>query len=147
MSNSNNNKNKRTYNKYSIDIKEDIIAKLILGRTMHSLSKEYNIPYNTIKNWRDKEKGIDDKIVSFRNQKKAEAIEKNHEIMQLCQDRLKEQLLNKNVKITPRDTAIIYGTIYDKTALALGESTTNLAGDINFKISVIDDKNDKKIEP
>jgi transposase-like protein len=121
-----NNKNKRTYNKYSTDIKEDIIAKLILGRSMFSLSKEFNIPYNTIKNWKDKEKGIDDKIVSLRNQKRAEAIEKNLEIMQLCQDRLKEQLLNKDEKITPRDTAIIYGTIYDKTALALGESTENI---------------------
>lgn len=85
------------FNKYSKEFKKEIMNKYLNNKgTSHSLSKEYNIPLKTVKNWITKiNKNIDITVsnISKKGRRKEEAIDykERYEILKKYQAFLKAQ--------------------------------------------------------
>lgn len=76
-------------------------------------------------------------FVKLCNEKKEEFTDKASRLIDKALKRLEEALDNKEDKIPVNNLSTVIGTLYDKRALAKGESTANT--DINIKM-------DKKVE-
>lgn len=76
-------------------------------------------------------------FVKLCNEKKEEFTDKASRLIDKALKRLEEALDNKEDKIPVNNLSTVIGTLYDKRALAKGESTSNT--DINIKM-------DKKVE-
>ena len=99
-------------------------------------ARQLDLPITTVetiyKNNIDKEE-----FVKLRNEKQDEFVDKATKIINKALDRLTDMLEDKEERIAVNNLSTVIGTLYDKRALAKGESTTNASMTITM---------DKKIE-
>jgi lysyl-tRNA synthetase class I len=99
-------------------------------------ARQLDLPITTVetiyKNNIDKEE-----FVKLRNEKQDEFVDKATKIINKALDRLTDMLEDKEERIAVNNLSTVIGTLYDKRALAKGESTTNASMTI---------KMDKKVE-
>ena len=109
--------------KYSDETKEKAFALYAVSGNIAEVSKAINVPANTISTWIKNKPP--DKFDELRDEKKRDFIEKASEIIDIALARLQNELEDseKDIPVNQLTTAI--GTLYDKRALAKGESTDN----------------------
>lgn len=116
--------------KYSDEIKEQAYALYAVSGNIAEVSKAIGVPANTISTWIKNKPP--DKFDELRDEKKRDFIKQASEIIDIALDRLKTELEDeeKDIPINHLTTAI--GTLYDKRALAKGESTDNMSVQIKL---------------
>lgn len=109
--------------KYTNDYKEQAYLMYATCENFNEVSRRLGVPVTTIKTWIDKKKpdGLDE----LRTQKKMEFVDKASEIIDLALNRLKEDIENREKDIPVNQLTTVIGTLYDKCALAKGETTQN----------------------
>lgn len=97
-------------------------------------AQQLGMPYSTVRDivLENKDK---DKFVELKNKKKEEFIIKADKIIAKALNKLEEGLDRDDIAINHLSTVI--GTIYDKRALAKGESTVN--ENITIKVDLVED--------
>lgn len=97
-------------------------------------AKQLGMPYSTVRDivLENKDK---DKFVELKNKKKEEFIIKADKIIAKALNKLEEGLDRDDLAINHLSTVI--GTIFDKRALAKGESTVN--ENITIKVDLVED--------
>lgn len=97
-------------------------------------AKQLGMPYSTVRDIvlanKDKEK-----FIKLKNQKKEEFITKADKIIEKAMNKLYDELDKEGIAINHLSTVI--GTLYDKKALAKGESTVN--ENITIKVDLVED--------
>ncbi|MEG2541587.1 MAG: hypothetical protein RSB59_07475, partial [Clostridia bacterium] len=78
--------------KYGDEIKEKAYALLLAGNNVSFVSKQLEIPYNTIKGWKYELEKKDDMFTKLRNKKKEEFIKGSWDIIDTAQTLLKRRL-------------------------------------------------------
>lgn len=110
--------------KYSDDIKEKAIALYATNKNFAETSRIIGVPHNTIQKW-VKEKPPDE-FDELRQENVKGFIEKAGEIIDISMERLKRTLLDEDVNIPVNQLTACISALYDKRALANGESTDNI---------------------
>lgn len=85
-------------------------------------SRQLNIPITTVEKIYKENKGKEE-FVKLCNEKKEEFVEKASKIIDKAMDKLDKELNKPGIPVNNLTTVI--GTLYDKRALAKGESTSN----------------------
>ena len=116
--------------KYSDAVKEKAYFMYATCGNYNEVSRQLGIPITTIKGWIDKKPP--DELDGLRRRKKEEFIDKASEIIDIAAARLKRELLDEEKPIPVNHLTTVIGTMYDKRALARGESTENTQ--VTFKI-------------
>ena len=98
------------------ETKNKVIASYALTNSYNKTAKEFGISDHTVK------KIIGDNANIY-EQKKDEFVDKASKIIDKALDKLEKELDKKNIPVNNLTTVI--GTLYDKRALAKGESTNN----------------------
>ena len=108
---------------YPDDIKEKAYYLYAVCGNVSAVARHLGVPGTTVEGWI---KNMPDKdgFEALRAIKKAEFIEKSSEIMDLALARLKEKL-DSGASRQINHLATVIGTLYDKQALAAGDSTQN----------------------
>lgn len=113
-----------------------IMVSMFCTNNFNETSRQLKVPVKTVekiyKENKDKEE-----FTKLCMQKKEEFTDKASRLIDKALKRLEEALDNKEDKIPVNNLSTVIGTLYDKRALAKGESTSNT--DINIKM-------DKKVE-
>lgn len=110
--------------KYSDEVKEKAYAMYAVCGNYEEVSRQIGVPANTIIGW-VKNKPPDG-YEELRDQKRKEFINSASEIIEIAMERLKNDLLNDMRSIPANHLTTVIGTLYDKKALAAGESTDNV---------------------
>ena len=110
--------------KYSDDIKEKAYALYAINGSYAETSRAIGVPHNTIQKW-IKEKPPDE-FEELRRENKQNFIEQAGEIIDLALQRLKNEISDEDTVIPVNHLTTVIGTLYDKRALAKGESTDNI---------------------
>lgn len=95
-----------------------------------------NMPISTIENI-VKENQDKEEFVKLWNKKKEEFVSKANRLIDKAINRLEEQLDDDKTKIPANNLTTVIGTLYDKRALAKGESTSN--ENITIRVDLTDD--------
>jgi hypothetical protein len=111
--------------KLTDELKEQIRAHLVLSDNLRETARKFGVSPNTVKNIKDQ---APDEFAQLRTDKKQEMIDKIWESLQDAADLGHEMI--KQAKLGARDIPLsqistYYGTLYDKRALMMGESTAN----------------------
>lgn len=113
-----------------------VMISMFSSNNFSETARQLELPVTTVetiyKNNIDKEE-----FVKLRNEKQDEFVDKATKIIDKALDRLTKMLEDKEEKIAVNNLSTVIGTLYDKRALAKGESTTNASMTI---------KMDKKVE-
>ena len=96
--------------------KAKVVASYALTNSYNKTAKEFGINDHTVK------KIVNDNTDLY-EQKKDEFIDKASRIIDIAIAKLEKELKKENIPVNQLTTVI--GTLYDKRALAKGESTTN----------------------
>ena len=96
--------------------KAKVVASYALTNSYNKTAKEFGINDHTVKK-------IITENADLYEQKKDEFVEKASEIIDMAIDKLKKELKKDDIPVNQLTTVI--GTLYDKRALAKGESTNN----------------------
>lgn len=121
--------------KYSDDLKEQAFLLYATCGNYNEVSRQLGVPITTIKHWIDNKKP--DELDELRNKKKAEFIEKAGEVIDIALERLLKDLRSDETSIPVNHLTTVIGTMYDKRALAKGDSTENTNSEINVNIRVV----------
>lgn len=111
--------------KYSDELKEQAFLLYATCGNYKEVGRELGIPYSTVRGWIESKPP--DALDKLRNEKKAEFIEKAAELIDIALERLKDELTDREKAIPVNHLTTVIGTLYDKRALAKGESTGNTA--------------------
>lgn len=95
-----------------------------------------NMPISTIENI-VKENKDKEEFVKLWNEKKEQFVTKANRLIDKAIIRLEEQLDDDSTKIPANNLTTVIGTLYDKRALAKGESTSN--ENITIRVELTDD--------
>jgi hypothetical protein len=95
-----------------------------------------NMPISTIENI-VKENQDKEEFVKLWNEKKEQFVTKANRLIDKAIIRLEEQLDDDSTKIPANNLTTVIGTLYDKRALAKGESTSN--ENITIRVELTDD--------
>jgi len=118
--------------KYPEDVKEKVYLMYAINHNAKRVSEEMKLPYTTTLDWiRDFKAREPDRYQAMRDMKKRDFIERASELIDKSLDRLDWELGTQE-RIQVNHLASIIGTLYDKRALAKGESTENR--EISFKL-------------
>lgn len=110
--------------KYSDEVKEKAYALYAICGNYEEVSRQIGVPSNTIIGWvKDKPP---DGYEELRDQKRREFIDSASEIIELAIERLKNDLLDEDKPIPANHLTTVIGTLYDKRALASGDTTENV---------------------
>ena len=113
-----------------------VMISMFSSNNFSETSRQLNIPVKTVekiyKDNKDKEE-----FAKLCKEKQDEFVDKATKIIDKALDRLTRMLEDKEEKIAVNNLSTVIGTLYDKRALAKGESTTNASMTI---------KMDKKVE-
>ena len=119
--------------KYSDEEKEKAYLMYATSGSYAEVSKALGIPESTIATWiADKKNSEPDEFEELRSKKKEDFIDKASEIIDLAFDRLKKKLNNGDSDIAVNHLTTVIGTLYDKRALARGESTERTTVEIKL---------------
>lgn len=116
--------------KYSDEIKEQAYLLYATCGNYNEVSRQLDVPFSTVKGWIDRKEP--DEFDKLRNQKKQEFVDKASELIDLALDRLKSELNDDKNHIPVNQLTTAIGTLYDKRALARGESTGNTVVEIKL---------------
>ena len=105
--------------------KVEVIKSYVETKSYNATSKETGVNDHVVKK-------IIEENASLYEQEKEKFIEKTTKLLNKALDKLDKGLDNDNIPINNLTTAI--GTLYDKRALAKGESTTNETLEVNVKV-------------
>ena len=109
--------------KYSDEMKEKAYFMYATSCNINEVSKELGVPYATIAGWlKAKARDAPDEFDKLRDEKKRDFIDRSSELIDLAFDRLQEKL-SGDYDIPVNHLTTVIGTLYDKRALARGEST------------------------
>lgn len=112
--------------KYSDEIKEKAYALYAYNGSFAETGKILGISKSTVKKWIDEKKVSDpDGYDAMRYEAKRGFIEKASDIIDAALDRLAVDINNRELNIPVNQLSTVIGTLYDKRALARGESTEN----------------------
>ena len=96
-------------------------------------ARQLNLPVKTVekiyKENKDKEE-----FTKLYQEKKEQFVEKADRIINKALNRLEEALDNKESNIPVNNLSTVIGTLYDKRALAKGESTVNNKFEVEIKV-------------
>lgn len=110
-----------------------IMISMFSTNNFSETARQLNIPITTVekiyKNNKDK-----DEFVKLCNEKKDEFTEKATRLIDKALNRLEEVLDDKEEKIPVNNLSTVIGTLYDKRALAKGESTANSKFEVDIKV-------------
>ncbi len=107
--------------------KAEVVASYALTNSYNKTSKEFNISDKTVKK-------IVNENPNLYEQKKDEFVDKASKIIDKALDKLEKELNKEDIPVNQLTTVI--GTLYDKRALAKGESTNNNSITINMSDEV-----------
>lgn len=96
-------------------------------------ARQLKIPVNTVEDIYKKNVEKEE-FVKLRMQKQDEFTERATRIIEKALNRLEESLDNKEEKLAINNLSTVIGTLYDKRALAKGDSTENSKLDINITV-------------
>ncbi len=109
--------------KYSDEMKEKAYFMYATSGNINEVSKELGVPYATVAGWlKAKARDAPDEFDKLRDEKKRDFIDRSSELIDLAFDRLQEKL-SGDYDIPVNHLTTVIGTLYDKRALAKGEST------------------------
>lgn len=118
--------------KINEDIKERARALLAVNNNLSAVARELNIPITTLTSWKKKFDQDDDNFAKLRNENKKKFIDNAWKIILLAQNETERVLEMSKGSNTPlvdlSKLATVIGVMYDKQALAQGDSTCNLGG-------------------
>lgn len=118
--------------KYTDEIKEKAYFMYATSGNINEVSKELGVPYATVAGWlKAKARDEPDEFDKLRDEKKRDFIDRSSELIDLAFDRLQEKLSGED-DIPVNHLTTVIGTLYDKRALAKGESTENTQ--VEFKL-------------
>lgn len=104
-------------------LKAKVVASYALTNSYNKTAKEFNISDHTVKK-------IVKENANLYEQKKDEFVDKASKIIDKALDKLEKELDKEDIPVNQLTTVI--GTLYDKRALAKGESTDNTT----FKVDI-----------
>lgn len=113
-----------------------IMISMFSTNNFSETSRQLNIPITTVEKIY-KDNLHKEEFVKLCNKKKEEFTDKASRIIDKALNRLEKALDDEEDRIPVNNLSTVIGTLYDKRALAKGESTSNT--DINIKM-------DKKVE-
>lgn len=110
-----------------------IMVSMFSTNNFNETSRQLKVPVKTVekiyKENKDKEE-----FTKLCMQKKEEFTDKASRLIDKALKRLEEALDNKEDKIPVNNLSTIIGTLYDKRALAKGESTANNKFEVDIKV-------------
>lgn len=110
---------------------QQVMASYALTNSYNATSKECNVSDKTVKKIIEEHS---EEFVKVSERKKTQFVEYADKLIDKAMKKLDEALDRKNIPINNLTTAI--GTLYDKRALAKGESTSNNSITINMSEEV-----------
>ena len=110
-----------------------IMLSYFVTNNFSETARQLNIPITTVENIYKKNKDKPE-FVKLCNEKKDEFSEKATRLIDKALDRLEEVLDDKSEKIPINNLSTTIGTLYDKRALAKGESTENTKFSVDIKV-------------
>ncbi len=141
--------------KYNDDIKEQAFALLACNNSVAEVARALNLPYSTVKTWRNKYLAESDKLAQngendedngekdlakLRQLKKQEFIDDAWRIIGKAQKLIERRIdgamnepNNPAKEINIRELSTVLGTLYDKQALANQEATSIVEGGVSLK--------------
>lgn len=105
--------------------KLEVIKSYVQTDSYNATEKETGVNHKTVKK-------IIEENTELYQQKKDEFIEKSSKIIDKALNKLDKELDKENIPVNNLTTVI--GTLYDKRALAKGESTENSSFDVNIRV-------------
>ena len=119
--------------KYTDEIKEQAYLMYATCGSYAETARNLGIAKSTVKGWIDKKEP--DEFEQLRSQKKMEFADKAGEVINIALQRLLGDLKDGEKDIPVNHLTTVIGTMYDKRALARGESTES--SDIKVTIKVV----------
>jgi len=111
--------------KYSEDIKEKAYFMYASSGSYEEVGRMLGVASSTVRSWiKAHANAAPDEFETLRAEKKRDFVERSTEIIDIALDRLKKELINAE-EIPVNQLSTVIGTLYDKRALAKGESTDN----------------------
>ena len=108
-----------------------IMASYFITGNTNDTARALNMPQSTVCNIVNKNKDKEE-FVKLGNEKREEFTQKATEIIDIALKRLKTTIEDKEIDIPVNQLTTAIGTLYDKRALARGESTENTAIVVKF---------------
>ena len=101
-----------------------IMTSYAITNNYNQTAKDLGMAYATVKDIVERNKDKPE-FVKLQEEKKATFIDKADVVIDLAIERMVERLSDAEEKIPLNHLAVVFGTAYDKRALAKGESTEN----------------------
>ena len=110
-----------------------IMTSYAITNNYNQTAKDLGMAYATVKDIVERNKDKPE-FVKLQDEKKATFVDKADVVIDLAIERMVERLSDDEEKIPLNHLAIVFGTAYDKRALAKGEMTQNLGFATNLSI-------------
>lgn len=118
--------------KYTDDIKEKAYLMYDTLGNIEECARRLSVPASTLSGWlKKRERDSPDEVKKARLKKRLDFVEQSSELIDLAFDKLRTKLEGDD-DIPANHLTTVIGTLYDKRALAKGESTQNTH--IEFKL-------------
>ena len=111
------------------DQREKALALLATGVSQRRTAKKVGVSRSTVNKWANENPG---ELDHLRTLKKAEFIRDAWEIILLANQRVKESINRSSAG----QAATVAGIYYDKQALAAGDNTQNVGGEVTIKVKL-----------
>ena len=119
--------------KTSPEVIYQIMTSWAITQNYNQTAKDLGMAFATVKDIVERNKDKPE-FVKLQDEKKASFVEKADEVIDLALKRIKTMLTDEEEHIPINQLAVVFGTTYDKRALARGESTQNVDFATNFNI-------------
>ncbi len=119
--------------KTSPEVIYQIMASWAITNNYNQTARDLGMAYATVKDIVERNKDKPE-FVKLQDEKKASFVEKADEVIDLALGRITKMLADEEKHIPINQLAVVFGTTYDKRALAKGESTQNVDFATNFNI-------------
>lgn len=119
--------------KTSPEVIYQVMASWAITNNYNQTAKDLNLPFSTVKNIVQKHKDTEE-YAKLGEQKREEFADKATKIIDQLLERLTREVADEEKDIPINHLTIALGTLYDKRALAKGETTQNVGIGSNFNI-------------
>ncbi len=110
-----------------------VMASYFVTGNYSETARDLGMPISTVTSIVERNKDKDE-FVKLRDEKRETFIQQTDEVIELAVNRMKGMLLNDEEHIPINHLAIVFGTAFDKRALAKGETTQNVNFATNFDL-------------
>lgn len=119
--------------KTSPEVIYQVMTSWAVTSNLRETARALNLPLGTVKNIVDKHKDLEE-YKQLHTQKREEFADKATKIIDQLLERLTREVADEEKDIPINHLTVALGTLYDKRALARGESTQNVDFATNFNI-------------